>query len=335
MDKKLVEKLFKHSIKKRKIDNNKIDNIEFLSGDASHRRYYRIFSEKLSFVACLDNPVKKGELPFVITQKIFKENGIRVPVIYDSISHEGYCLQEDLTDTTLIKKLIFEDTSIKELNLYKKCIDLLIGFQRISKEKYQNFDFTKKMFDKDKLQSEVEFTYKYFVEKQMNHHSEKDKKIVLKGLGKINGELAKERMVVAHRDFHSRNIMVKDKELVVVDFQDARMGLPQYDLVSLLEDCYYQLNEKNKDLLVKYYLEQFSELKKWQSEQKFEYLYDLSTLQRVFKAIGSFSYLFLEKEKSSYLRHVGFAFEKIRHLLCKYPCFKEMKRVLAGIFYAN
>jgi hypothetical protein len=42
-------------------------------------------------------------------------------------------------------------------------------------------------------------------------------------------------------------------EQIVIDFQDARMGTPLYDLVSLLEDCYYQINEANKKELIEYY----------------------------------------------------------------------------------
>ena len=335
MEKKLVEKLFKDSIKEGKIHEDSITNIEYLTGDASHRKYYRIITDKSSFIACLDNPLKNKEIPFVNMQKVLEENNVRVPKVYHSLPQKGYCLQEDLSDTTLLKKLVFVDNALKELNLYKKSIDILISIQRISSKKYQGLDFTKYAFDKNKLQSEVEFTYKYLIEKQMNHLLKKEKEIILKAFNEINEELAMEKMVVTHRDFHSRNIMVKDNELIVVDFQDARMGIPQYDLVSLLEDCYYQLNAENKKKLIEYYFNKFSELKKWQSRKKFEYLYDLATVQRVFKAMGSFSYLFLEKGKTSYLRHIGFAFEKMRHILLKYPQFKDMRQSLSGIFYAN
>ena len=42
-------------------------------------------------------------------------------------------------------------------------------------------------------------------------------------------------------------------EFIFIDFQDARWGVPQYDLVSLLEDCYYDLNEANRQTLKRYY----------------------------------------------------------------------------------
>ena len=54
-------------------------------------------------------------------------------------------------------------------------------------------------------------------------------------------ELSGEPRVVCHRDYHSRNLMVHDGRLGVIDFQDARLGPDTYDLVSLLRDSYVEL----------------------------------------------------------------------------------------------
>ncbi|MCY4524488.1 MAG: hypothetical protein OXB84_07100, partial [Halobacteriovoraceae bacterium] len=130
MERKVVEDLFKNSVKNNKI-SEQIDKIQFLTGDASHRRYYRVFTKNSRFIVCLDNPLKNGELPFVSMQKVFIQNNIRVPCLYDTLSKEGYCLQEDLGDMTLIKKLALIDSNTDELSLYKKSIDLMIQIQNI------------------------------------------------------------------------------------------------------------------------------------------------------------------------------------------------------------
>ena len=52
----LIEELIIHSFKKNSVNEEKIKNIERLTGDASTRRYYRAFCEKTSYVICLDNP---------------------------------------------------------------------------------------------------------------------------------------------------------------------------------------------------------------------------------------------------------------------------------------
>ena len=44
--------------------------------------------------------------------------------------------------------------------------------------------------------------------------------------------------MLCHRDYHSRNLMLHERQLYIIDFQDARMGPDTYDLVSLLRDSY-------------------------------------------------------------------------------------------------
>ena len=91
---------------------------------------------------------------------------------------------------------------------------------------------------------EVNFTLEHFYEKHLGRtFREADAKIIRDGFIKICSELQEEGYVFTHRDYHSRNLMVNQSRYVMIDFQDARMGAPQYDLASLLRDSYYQLSE--------------------------------------------------------------------------------------------
>ena len=54
-------------------------------------------------------------------------------------------------------------------------------------------------------------------------------------------ELAAEPRVLCHRDYHSRNLMLRGDRLFIIDFQDARLGPDTYDLASLLRDSYVDL----------------------------------------------------------------------------------------------
>ena len=67
-------------------------------------------------------------------------------------------------------------------------------------------------------------------------------------------ELAAEPRVLCHRDYHSRNLMLHDGRLYIIDFQDARMGPDTYDLVSLLRDSYVDLTEAQVDELIAFFL---------------------------------------------------------------------------------
>ena len=60
--------------------------------------------------------------------------------------------------------------------------------------------------------------------------------------------------MLCHRDYHSRNLMLHEGRLYMIDFQDARMGPDTYDLVSLLRDSYVDLAEVAVDELIAYFL---------------------------------------------------------------------------------
>ncbi len=70
----------------------------------------------------------------------------------------------------------------------------------------------------------------------------------------IIDELAGEPRVLCHRDYHSRNLMMHEGLLYMIDFQDARMGPDTYDLVSLLRDSYVDLPEVVVDELIAFFL---------------------------------------------------------------------------------
>ncbi len=338
----LVNELFQKSINNNKVDlptpNKETLNISKLSGDASTRKYYRISSNKHSMVACLDTPYASSLTFFHELQTFLKEHRIPVPEIYDYCEKNGYILEEDLGDTTLLS-LLANSNSSNEYGIYKKCLDILIDIHSIDLTPHlnnKNCCFTQYKFDKEKFLSEVEITIEYFIRKYLNiclTHNEYQN--LLNSFNAICEELEKEKMVFTHRDYHSRNIMIKNDKLLLIDFQDARPGIPQYDLASLLEDCYYQLNDANIASLKKYYWDNFANKNSDQDYQKFNRLYDLMTIQRVFKAIGSFTYIFHTRKDKRYLKYVGYAVEKIKRKLENYPEFESLRNQLIKYYYEN
>ncbi len=332
----LVENLFLSSRKKKKIPDEKIKFINKLSGDASTRRYYRLETNSTSYVVCLDNPSKEEneKYPFYSVHQFLQKNLIRVPHILDLDLSNGYLLEEDLGDQTLLNHLGQTTTLQEEYDIYKKCLDILITLQSKASG-YKKYDFSKLAFDNEKYMYEFEFTIDYFIKRQLKAKVKKKEKLfLLSSFAKISEELSSYPMVSTHRDFHSRNVMVKDDEYILIDFQDARLGIPQYDLVSLLDDCYYALDPKNKDRLVKYYWEN-SQIDGQKDFKTFLRLYDLMKIQRVFKAIGSFSYIFHHRRDKRYLRHIGHAMEMLKSTMQKHPDLNELKQLLFKIYYEN
>src|SRR5439155_9861933 len=72
----------------------------------------------------------------------------------------------------------------------------------------------------------------------------------------IANRLDGEQRVLVHRDFQSQNIMIRNEQAHLIDFQGMRPGLAAYDLASLLYDPYVDLSESERAELVAYYCEQ-------------------------------------------------------------------------------
>ena len=114
-------------------------------------------------------------------------------------------------------------------------------------------------------------------------------------------ELAAEPRVLCHRDYHSRNLMLSQGRLYLIDFQDARMGPDTYDLASLLRDAYVDLNDIAVNELIAYFLA----LKGSNVlEADFRARFDLMALQRNLKAMGTFGYQTTTRQNPVYIQYI-------------------------------
>lgn len=334
-----AENLYVETLLRKSAENGKIlDAPEFkidkLTGDASTRRYYRVTTDQESYVVCLDHPQEETESNFTQIQKVLKENACRVPVIYDQRLKKGYLLEEDLGDETFLKVISRARSLDEQKKWYQQSVDLLIKIHSIDASKYSGYVFNSYCFDQKKYLEEINLTHKHFIEGYLNFNIEdKDREVLDQYFGEITHKISQYPMVLTHRDYHSRNIMRKNNELVAIDFQDARMGIPQYDLVSLIEDCYFHIDKENKEQLKKYYWDQFlSSQNLNQSYEDFLKLYDLVAIQRIYKAIGSFSFIFQTRSDARYLKYIGGAFENLKRLLGRND-YLELELLLSRYYY--
>lgn len=334
----LIEELFNKTQEKGVLLDEKLEEVDKLTGDASTRRYYRIFTNKNSYVVCLDNPFndEMERHPFLSVQQFLGSNGVRVPAIIDHNLPKGYSLQEDLGNETLLHHLSNVTTNHEELKIYQKVIDQLVELHRIPSTLVMNPHLFQLSFDYQKYMDETRFTFKYFMN-LFNKNLDENLISELENLfDPIMKRLSDNKMVITHRDFHSRNIMVRDGRYTFIDFQDARWGIPQYDLVSLLEDCYYNVSEDNRKFLKRYYFDKVDKnIHGQENYESFLDLYDDMLIQRVFKAVGSFCYIYNWRKDDRYLKYIGFAMEKIRVTMMNKPRYAELKIKLFQHYYAN
>jgi len=329
-------------------DSRELKSVKRLQGDASTRRYYRVVFSKSgeSYILMkMEDFTDLGELlPFLEVQKFLTRVGVSVPNVYDFDPGLGVVLLEDLGDTTLLHRLKEVSNFETERLIYQCAVDLLIDFQinadpsKHPNEKVGGFALR---FDFEKLFWEVSFTIEHFYELYLKRQLKNaDRAVLIDGFTDICNKIAEYPVVFTHRDYHSRNIMITGSDLrsreraVLIDFQDARMGPPQYDLASLLKDSYYQLDEKQVEGLVGYYLNQYEERTGQKIDRtKFLYVFDLMCLQRSFKAIGSFASFLNRRSDATYLKYIGNTFESIRRILLKYPQYSALREVLFYYYY--
>lgn len=284
-------------------------SVEPLAGDASTRRYYRIIADKKTWVLMEWEPFEKiGDFPFLSVQKYFHENKIRVPEIYHFTKDKGLFLLEDLGDLTLERRFWeFQNQEIV-LPYYKKTIDELIKIHSLSFEEKEERVCTAyhSEFSVEKLLWELNYAKKHLLKGLLNLNLSGSEEQGLEDEFKnLCEELYKSPQVICHRDFHSRNVMLTYNDVVIIDFQDARMGPPAYDLVSLFCDSYVQLNEGSVNVLMDYYKNNFPHFDKLNlNDKQWDHFYTLQTIQRCFKACGSFSSFKMTRDDNRYLHYI-------------------------------
>jgi aminoglycoside/choline kinase family phosphotransferase len=337
-----------------------------LKGDASTRQYFRLevpSSKKnqifKSYILCLDptNLTNEDFHPFLTTQKFFSQFKLPVPEVYFFESHKNFSLylQEDLGNLTFLNFLSSKKTPLEEYNLYSQSLDIIkkihnIPIKNLILNHTESIDIKKhnflyQSFDVDKLMYEVDFSIEHFLKfichRNSSNINNKDEYRIIRDIFlKICQKLAKYLNVLCHRDFHSRNIMIKNNNLYMIDFQDSRLGNPAYDLSSLLDDCYFTLNDDvKKKLLKKYWKDCGEQIFKGSFEDFYQY-YLIMAIQRLFKAIGSFSSFYHLKSNPDYLIYIHSAFNNLRLKLSQNSTLSQgdsqkLKVALSKMYFQN
>lgn len=334
----LVAELFKNSKKKNLSLGDTVVDIEKLVGDASTRRYYRVQTDEESYVVCLSDPILNSEQNenFIRIQNCFKDNSISVPEIYDVVLEKGYMLQKDLGDNTMLKALGQTRGVDEEYSILETAIEEMVKIHSVNKEESEKAS-NGLMFDLEKLMSEVCFCTENFIANYLKAKlSDVEQRVIESSFIKICERLSSEKMVLTHRDFHTRNVMIAGNKQFLIDFQDARLGIPQYDLASMLEDNYYSFDSRNVDKIKNTYWENFVKPRELQNSfEQFDSLYYLMQIQRTYKALGTFGSIYCKRSDERYLKYIGFSFEKLRSTLQHFEEFYDLKQVLSHYYYAS
>jgi aminoglycoside/choline kinase family phosphotransferase len=299
-----------------------------LTGDASDRKYFRVISTAGApiVLAVHAGAFEFSRLPFANVAELMQQIPLPVPAILGHSDELGVIALQDLGDVTLQAHL-GASSPTEHAALYRQAVGLIELLQRrgeqLESPHYLPYGVA---FDVDKLSWELDFFVKHFLEGYRGVVLSAPERAVLgEEWSSIVQELASEPRVLCHRDYHSRNLMLHEGSLYVIDFQDARIGPDTYDLASLLRDSYVDLTHRDVDDLIAY----FTALKGRPDDGDFRRRFDLMALQRNLKALGTFGYQTIVRRNPVYIQYVPRTLRYARLNLQKYPRFGRLLDLLA------
>jgi aminoglycoside/choline kinase family phosphotransferase len=307
-----------------------------LTGDASDRRYFRVLlNDGDSIVLALHaGPIDFEAMPFVKVALLLKHIPLPVPALLHHSNELGIIGLQDLGDVTLQAHL-GAATADEHDALYRQAVSFIVQLQHRGAElespDYPPYGIA---FDTDKLSWELEFFFKHFLRAYRGvSPSVTIQRALSEEWSAIVNELANEPRVLCHRDYHSRNLMLNEGGLFIIDFQDARMGPDTYDLVSLLRDSYVDLESRQVDELIAYFLavKHSSTVVPATDTAEFRRRFDLMALQRNFKALGTFGYMTVARDNTVYIQYIPRTLNYVRANLAKYHRFGRLRDILSEL----
>jgi aminoglycoside/choline kinase family phosphotransferase len=302
-----------------------------LTGDASDRRYYRVLipDEQSIVLSLYSAPFHFDALPFVNVARLLERMPVPIPAVLGHAADLGVLALADLGDVTLQAHL-GAATPSEHAALYRQAVSLISTLQRrgaeLESSEYLPYGIA---FDVEKLMWELDFFVKHFIEAYRGvviPPAARDE--LLREFSLVVGALAAEPRVLCHRDYHSRNLMLHDDQLYIIDFQDARMGPDTYDLVSLLRDSYVDLPEQTVSELLAYYLALNG---RTGEEREFRMRFDIMALQRNLKALGTFGYQTTARRNPVYIQYIPRTLRYVRTNLEQLPQFGRIHELLGDL----
>ncbi|MDY0403584.1 phosphotransferase [Sulfurovum sp.] len=288
------------------------------SSDASFRRYYRL-NDGIQSSIIMDASLQKESIePFVDIAFRLRDVKVKIPKILVQNREEGFLMLEDMGSRHLLETIDKNNFML----FYDKAIDTIVRMQGAGTEGLSPYDAAF-------LRTEMVLMQEWYLEKYLGKTlSEKDQETLDKILNNITNEvLAQPQGYFVHRDFHSRNIMLSPHdEIIVIDFQDARVGAVTYDLVSLLRDCYVSFDpRKIEQLALSFRDKRGLDV----DDATFIRWFDFMGLQRHIKVLGIFSRLALRDGKEGYLKDIPLTLKYVLDVAGKYEETKGLVDILS------
>jgi len=307
-----------------RLDADKIDIAPIEKG-GSDRKFYRVrCSPDQSIILVKYNLEREENRHYVEVAEFLAEHDIRAPKIYFHDPAEGLIWIEDLGERDLFG--YGKESWMVRRSFYESALDEVAKLHRLSEEVCEKI--------KTKLPAEFNaalylWEQSYFFENCLGRYfkidnSQLEELAALPRLKEIADHLGDLPRNLVHRDFQSQNLIIRNGQAYLIDFQGMRPGLAAYDLASLLYDPYVDLSEAERAELIDYYCG-------GKAEDDFTDTLRLCAMQRLMQALGAYGFLGLVKDHKHFLQHIPKALNSLRDIVSQIEHLAPLERQLASI----
>ena len=300
-------------------------NIVELSGDASHRKFYRD-KKNNSIIVYAKKEKRKNLLIYAAINELLNNNKILTPRLISEKYKKNYIIIEDLGDYTGLKK--FKNYKIDN---YIKLFEILKKLKLVRKRTINTFlktNYTIKNYSNNELLREAKLFSEWYMPKIIKKKLSLSKKLYIKIIKKLILSLKLKKKVFVHRDFHISNIMIKKNKIYLIDSQDAVFGNEAYDLASLIDDVRIKIKLKNREKIY----EKFISKQKKINPEKLRNDFEILSVLRNLKIIGIFTRLSKRDKKHKYLKLIPYAWKMIDERRKHNARFEELNNFLSIYF---
>lgn len=305
--------------------------VQPLEKGGSDRKFYRIqIAGNASLILAKYGSQREENRHYVAIARFLHEIGVHAPEIFHHDEAEGLIWMEDLGERDLwsyreepwpVRRALYQSTLDQALALHTRA-----HTATPAEPPQLQIEFNAELY---------RWEQGYFLENCLGRYfglapEAIEARCCRAELEAIAERLAGEPRVYVHRDFQSQNVVIKDEEAFLIDFQGMRPGLVQYDLASLLYDPYVQLPAAERDELLAYYLGQWKALGHAVPES-FAEIHELCAMQRLMQALGAYGFLGLVKERAEFLAHIPPALASLREVVARIPGLETLSALVATL----
>ena len=297
-------------------------NIVELSGDASHRKFYRD-KKNNSIIVYAKKEKRKNLLIYAAINELLNNNKILTPRLISEKYKKNFIIIEDLGNYTGLKK--FKNYKIDN---YIKLFEILKKLKLVRKRTINTFlktNYTIKNYSNNELLREAKLFSDWYMPKIIKKKLSLSKKLYIKIIKKLILSLKLKKKVFVHRDFHISNIMIKKNKIYLIDSQDAVFGNEAYDLASLIDDVRIKIKLKNREKIY----EKFISNQKKINPEKLRNDFEILSILRNLKIIGIFTRLSKRDKKHKYLKLIPYAWKMIDERRKHNTRFEELNNFLS------